>query len=199
MNAERGRPRSFDPEIALDRATEVFWRHGFRGASLAELTEATGLSKPSLYAAFGDKEALFLRCLQRYAQRYVAFQTALLDEETDTRRAVEGFLRAIVALQGDPKLPGGCMVVTGSADCGTAIPAAVDAALRSAAGSTEQRLLQRLQKDGHANARQLATLFSTVLTGTAVMAKSGQSLDKLQAAVDAAMLAWPAQTQRIKR
>ena len=51
MNAERGRPRSFDPDLALEQATEVFWRHGFQGTSLAELTEATGLSKPSLYAA----------------------------------------------------------------------------------------------------------------------------------------------------
>src|SRR6185369_12537216 len=99
MPAERGRPRSFDTETALERATEVFWRHGFQGASLAELTAATGLSKPSLYAAFGDKEALYLRCLQRYAERATAMQNKWLEHEPEARRAIEGFMRATAQLQ----------------------------------------------------------------------------------------------------
>ena len=67
MTGERGRPRNFDADTALDRALEVFWRHGFQGASLSELTEAMGLNKPSLYATFGDKESLYLKALDRYA------------------------------------------------------------------------------------------------------------------------------------
>jgi len=199
MNAERGRPRSFDTDTALDRATEVFWRLGYQGASLAELTEATGLSKPSLYAAFGDKEALYLQCLRRYAARAVELHAELLEREPDARRAVEGFLRAVVALQADPQMPGGCLAVTGSADCGSAAtPAAVAEALREAVSATERRLLLRLRKDERAGAlpagttaRQLAALFGALLNGTAVLAKSGQPRAKLDAIVDAAMLVWP--------
>lgn len=204
MSTERGRPRSFDTDTALEQATQVFWRHGFQGTSMADLTAATGLSKPSLYAAFGDKEALYLRCLERYAAQQVALDTALLEQEPDTRRAVEGFMRAMAELQADPKLPGGCFVVNGTADCGNpATPAAVEAALRAASGSTAERLRARLtqaQRRGElpagASARQLATLFATVLTGMAVMSKAGQPKARLHEAVDAAMLAWPAPPRR---
>jgi AcrR family transcriptional regulator len=199
MPAERGRPRSFDTETALERATEVFWRHGFQGASLAELTAATGLSKPSLYAAFGDKEALYLRCLQRYAERAVAMQNEWLEHEPEARRAIEGFMRATAQLQTSPQFPGGCLIVNGTADCGMpGTPPAVDQALRGASGGTEQRLLERLQRaerEGELpaglDASQLATLLATVLTGMAVMAKAGQPREKLDAVVTAAMAVWP--------
>lgn len=198
MTAERGRPRSFDTETALERATQVFWRLGFQGASMSELTAATGLSKPSLYAAFGDKEALYLECMRRYVARNVALQSELLDKEPDARRAVEGFMRAMAALQTDPSLPGGCFIVNGTADCGAAIPQAVDAALRAASGGTEQRLTQRLkraEREGQLpsvlKATPLATLFASVLTGMAVMAKSGQPRAKLEEVVEAAMAVWP--------
>src|SRR5437762_9726363 len=188
MNTERGRPRSFDTETALERATQVFWRHGFQGTSLAELTAATGLSKPSLYAAFGDKEALYLRCLQRYAERAVAMQTQWLEQEPDARRAIEGFMHATAELQSSPAFPGGCFIVNGTADCGMpGTPSAVDASLRGASGGTEQRLRERLkraERDGELppglDAAHLATLLATVLTGMAVMAKAGQPPEKLE-------------------
>lgn len=206
MTAERGRPRSFDTDIALDRATEVFWRHGYQGASLAELTAATGLSKPSLYAAFGDKAALYLRCLQRYGERQVELQTELLEREPDARRAIEGFLRAMARQQTDPLLPGGCLVVNGTADCGgPTTPPAVDEALRGASGGTEQRLLQRLkraEREGQLPAglrpKPLALLLGSVLTGMAVMAKSGQPRARLDDVVSAAMAVWPASTARAR-
>lgn len=201
MPAERGRPRSFDTETALERATEVFWRHGFQGASMAELTAATGLSKPSLYAAFGDKEALYLLCLQRYGDHQVALQTELLEAEPDARRAVERFMRAMAQHQTDPRQPGGCFVVNGTADCGApATPPAVDAALRGASGGAEQRLLNRLkraEREGQLPplyAKNLATLLASVLTGMAVMSKAGQPRRKLDEVVSAAMALWPAYT-----
>lgn len=199
MTAERGRPRSFDTETALEQATQVFWRLGYQGASMSELTAATGLSKPSLYAAFGDKEALYLECMRRYLARSVALQTQLLDDEPDARRAVEDFMRAMAALQADPALPGGCFIVNGTADCGGAtIPQAVDAALRAASGGTEQRLLERLKRAQREaqlppglKPGPLATLLASVLTGMAVMAKGGQPRSKLEEVVDAAMAVWP--------
>jgi len=199
MSTERGRPRSFDTDAVLAQATELFWRHGYQGSSLAELTAATGLSKPSLYAAFGDKESLYLQCLERYVQRQVDVQATLLDEEPDARRAVEGFLRAMAGMQSDPKLPGGCFVVTGLAECGNpGTPAAVEAALRKAMLSGGERLRQRLQRgerDGQlpegTDARRLGALFGAVLNGMAVMAKAGEPRRRLEEAVEAAMMVWP--------
>jgi len=199
MSAERGRPRSFDPDTVLEQATHVFWRHGFQGASMVDLTEATGLNKPSLYAAFGDKESLYLQCLERYMAQQVAVQTQLLEQEPDARRAVEGFMRTVAALQSDPSLPGGCFVVNGTADCGNpATPAAVEAALQKVSGGTTERLLRRLklaEKAGElppgVDAARLARLFSAVLTGMAVMSKAGQPKAKLDEVVDAAMMVWP--------
>jgi len=197
--AERGRPRGFDPEVVLERAMEVFWRHGFQGASLAELTAATGLSKPSLYAAFGDKEALYLRCLDHYGELATQRHTQLLEEEPDARRAIEGFMRAMAQMQTDPARPGGCFVVNGLADCGLqSTPPAVEEALRSTSGGPEQRLLARLkraEREGQLpqgfDAKRMATLFASVLRGMSVMAKGGDTRKRLDEVVTAAMAAWP--------
>lgn len=206
MSTERGRPRSFDTDTALEQATQVFWRHGFTGTSLSDLTEATGLSKPSLYAAFGDKESLYLHCLERYVARQVALQAELLEQEPDARRAVERFMRTMAAMQSDPSLPGGCFVVNGTADCGNpATPQAVEAALRKVSGSTTERLQQRLLQAERAgelppglDAARLARLFSAVLTGMAVMSKAGQPQARLDEVVDAAMMVWPPAAARKK-
>jgi AcrR family transcriptional regulator len=207
MNAERGRPRSFDIDTALDQATQVFWRHGFQGASLTHLTEATGLSKPSLYAAFGDKESLYLRCLERYVEMQVATQTALLEGEPDARRAVEGFLRTMAEMQSDPTVPGGCLVINGTADCGSpATPAAVEAALAKASDGTVERLRRRLKQAEKAgelppglDATRLAHLLGAVIAGMAVMSKTGQPREKLDEVVDAAMMVWPAAPRKAAR
>ncbi|MED5620576.1 TetR/AcrR family transcriptional regulator [Ideonella sp. BN130291] len=207
MNAERGRPRSFDMDTALEQATQVFWRLGFQGASMAELTAATGLSKPSLYAAFGDKESLYLQCLNRYVARQVELQVDLLEQEADARAAVEHFMRTMAAMQADPKLPGGCFVVTGTADCGSpGTPAAVEAALRNALGGGVARMQKRLERADPQtelppgmDAHQLATLFGAVLTGMAVMSKGGADRTRLEGVVDAAMAVWPPAPKRPRR
>ena len=79
---QKGRPREFDADEALDRALEIFWRKGYEGASLAELTEAMGINRPSLYAAFGNKEALFRRALDRYAEGPAAYTREALNAPT---------------------------------------------------------------------------------------------------------------------
>src|SRR5207249_2480008 len=80
--ARRGRPRTFDPNLALDRALEVFWRKGYEGASLSDLTKATGINRPSLYAAFGNKENLFRLALDRYIAGPIAYFREALAEPT---------------------------------------------------------------------------------------------------------------------
>ena len=196
---DRGRPRSFDTDTALDRALEVFWRDGFQGASLSTLTQAMGINKPSLYAAYGDKASLYLKALQRYAQRESARHVEALDREPDGRRAVELFLRSAVRSLTDRKKPNGCFVVSGTADCGIdGTPAEVQEALRQALRGGEVALRQRLQQakaDGHlsadADVLALASYFSTVMSGLAVQAKAGAARAKLESVVQAAMLAWP--------
>lgn len=199
MTRERGRPRTFDIDQALDRAMQIFWKHGYQDASLHELTDAMGLSKPSLYAAFGDKEALYLKGLQRYLALLIERHAARLDDEPDGRMAIDGFLRSVATMLADPELPGGCFIINGTADCGgSTIPASVEMALRAALQGTEALVLERLeraQRDGQLPAGLAATglagLFGSLIAGLAVFAKSGASRDKLMAVIDTAMAVWP--------
>jgi len=199
MTRERGRPRTFDIDVALDRAVDVFWKHGFQDASMHELTEAMGLSKPSLYAAFGDKQSLYLKTLERYVAQLFDRHAAALNDEADGRRAVEAFLRSLAGMLADPALPGGCFIITGTADCGgSTTPAAVELALREAMHGSEMMLLQRLQRaqaegDLPANARpeSLAAMFGSIIAGLAVMAKSGAARARLDMVIEVAMTVWP--------
>jgi len=201
MPRERGRPRAFDVDAALDRALEVFWKHGFQGASLLELTESMGLSKPSLYAAFGDKESLYLKALERYIALLISRHAGILDNEKDGRHAIEEFLRSMASMLADPSLPGGCFIINGTADCGGAsMPATVELALRKALQGSEMMLLKRLQRaqqEGQlppdASADDLAALFMSLIAGLAMLAKSGASKSKLDTVIDAAMTVWPVQ------
>ncbi len=199
MTHERGRPRNFDPDTALDRALEVFWRHGFQAASLADLTAAMGLSKPSLYAAFGDKESLYLQALERYVALQVAQHAAIFDTEPDARQALEKFLRTMAILLTDPAQPCGCLIVNGMADCGMAsTPPAIEQALRKAVQGSAARLHRKLtqaQRDGQLapgiNTSDLAAFFTSLLAGIGILAKAGGTRAKLDAVISAAMNAWP--------
>ena len=118
----RGRPREFDVDEALDRALEVFWRKGYEGASLPDLTEAMGINRPSLYAAFGSKEDLFRKALARYAEGPTAYACEALKAPT-ARAVVERLLAGTANLLSDPRNPRGCFAVQGALACGEeAIP-----------------------------------------------------------------------------
>src|ERR1700692_3383022 len=107
-----GRPRSFDVEKALDRALQVFWRKGYEGASVSDLTKAVGINRPSLYAAFGDKKALFRRALDRYLTGPAAYTQEALKEPT-ARAVVERLLQGAAGLDAAPRNPGGCLSAQG--------------------------------------------------------------------------------------
>jgi TetR/AcrR family transcriptional regulator, transcriptional repressor for nem operon len=110
------RPRSFDPDEALDAARDVFWQKGFQGTSLDDITAATGLAKPSLYAAFGDKNALFLKVLDRYHARIVANAERILNEGPSARDAIERWLKGFVPFCSGIKGSRGCLSVNTAAD-----------------------------------------------------------------------------------
>jgi AcrR family transcriptional regulator len=92
----RGRPRSYDPDAVLDCAAEVFWANGFAGTSLDELSAAMGMGRPSIYNAFGDKEALFLRTLERFRDTIGASPLQALRAGASVREGLSGFFRQIV-------------------------------------------------------------------------------------------------------
>lgn len=199
MNASRGRPRHFDPDQVLDAATRVFWACGYEGTSVNQLVEATGLNKPSLYAAFGDKEALYLAVVARYADGLERIQRELLETEPDAWRALEGLMRHSAAVLTDSDFPGGCLVVTGIADCGTPnLPEAAERALRDALARTTASISDRVARgvrDGQIpssiGADALSEAVATVLAGLAIRAKSGADRIALDRAVDAFVAPWP--------
>src|ERR1700694_1182397 len=112
-----GRPRSFDIDRALDRALQVFWRKGYEGSSLSDLTKAMGINRPSLYAAFGDKGKLFRKVLDRYAEGPASYSSAAL-EEPASRWVVERLLYGSADLLTSPGNPHGCLLVQGALACG---------------------------------------------------------------------------------
>lgn len=192
-----GRPRAFDLETALDRALQVFWRKGYEGTSLSDLTKAMGINRPSLYAAFGNKENLFRKALDRYAEGPAAYTRTALDEPT-ARAVVERLLHGVVDLLTDPCTPQGCLAVQGALACGEAADVIrQELVARRAAG--EAALCQRLERaradddlPADADAADLARYVTTVAQGMAVQAAGGASREELRRVVETALRAWPA-------
>jgi AcrR family transcriptional regulator len=140
------RPRSFDPDEALDLARDVFWQKGFQGTSLDDITAATGLNKPSLYAAFGDKNALFLKVLDRYHARLVANAERILKEGPAARDAIERWLTSFVPFCSGIKGSRGCLSVNTAAD-GAADQKAIRKRIERFNRKLEQLLSNRLRAD----------------------------------------------------
>src|SRR5580704_13875517 len=112
-----GRPREFDTDAALEKAMRLFWAKGYEGTSVGDLTETLGISRPSLYAAFGDKQALFRAALERYAAGPAGSVAVALGKHT-AREVAEHLLRGAADLQASTRNPGGCLTVNGGIACG---------------------------------------------------------------------------------
>ena len=192
----RGRPPAFCHEQALEKALQVFWRRGYEGASMAELTEALGMNKPSIYAAFGNKEALFRKALARYQQGAVAYIGEALQAPT-ARQAVEILLRKSAELLTDPANPRGCMVVQGALSCGESATA-IQQELSANRRAYEAALVQRFEqaKAGHdlpanTDCRALAKYIATLHQGMSIQATSGATREELDRMIDLALKCWP--------
>jgi AcrR family transcriptional regulator len=189
-----GRPRSFDPDAALDRAMHVFWAKGYEGASLSNLTRAMRINRPSLYAAFGNKEQLFRKALDRYMSVPVAwFGKALAAPKA--RDVVEQIFLGTARMAEDPTIPAGCLMVQGALACGNAPAQKEVAARRAAAEVALRRRLQRAKREGdlpkNADPAELAHYVMTVVRGMAVQSAGGASRDQLRRVAQIALRAWP--------
>lgn len=105
VTGQRGRPRSFDRDAALDKAMLAFWENGYEATSIADLTRALGIGAPSLYAAFGDKRKLFDEVVVVYGGRYADFAGVALAEEPTARAAIGRILREAAEIYTDPAHP----------------------------------------------------------------------------------------------
>ena len=199
MNSERGRPRAFEHDKALDSAMEIFWKHGYQAASLADLTRAMNLNKPSLYAAFGNKEKLYLACLQRYQSNHLDSIAESLESEPSARIAIANYLNSFAELFINPKLPGGCFVVNGTADVALpSTPTQVIEALQGASSSLNSTLEARIaravddrQLSSNTCVNELTMLYVAVIGGMALLAHVGSDAQALKAVVSGAMSKWP--------
>jgi AcrR family transcriptional regulator len=192
--ARLGRPRAFDPDVALDRAMYVFWAKGYEGASLSSLTRAMRINRPSLYAAFGNKEQLFRKVLDRYMDGPVAwFGEALAAPKA--RDVVEQIFLGTARMAENRSVPAGCLLVQGALACGNASARTEVAARRVAAEVALRRRLQRAKREGdlpkNADPAELAHYVMTVVRGMAVQSAGGASRDQLHRVAQIALRAWP--------
>lgn len=191
-----GRPRAFNTDKALGAAMQVFWRKGYEGTSLSDLTAAMGVNRPSLYAAFGDKEALFREVLNRYAAGPAAYMQAALSAPT-ARAAVERLLFGAVDLLTNPENPSMCLIAQGTLVCGEEadiIRREVSARRQKGEGHLRARL-KRAVSEGElppdTDAAALALYFATVARGLGVSASSGAGRKELLGVVQMALRLWP--------
>ena len=195
---KRGRPRKTDPDTALDAAMKVFWHNGYEGTSMSDLVVATGMAKPGLYAAFGDKEEIYTRALKHYFHQY---GTPLLDDilkspdrlEVVIRRA----LQTIADSASDKSGPSGCFAVHNIIECASQ-PPALETLGRAYNDKRHKTFLKRLRaakREGElpdtANARTLAEFYSGQVLALAVMARAGADRKSLYRFIDVAMKALP--------
>ena len=192
-----GRKRAFDEQDALDRAMRVFWENGYSGTSMSDLTAAMGINKPSLYAAFGNKERLFKSAVQRYSEVYGAphWQKLLKPADAPLAERVRGYLYAIVDQVCDPRTPQGCLFVNSTCESGSeSLPQDITNLLNSMGKDSQAALTDFLHKEqlegnlpAGTDVRRLAAYLLSFMYGLGVLVKSGNSRRALKAAVDAAV------------
>ncbi|MEW8436634.1 MAG: TetR/AcrR family transcriptional regulator [Candidatus Thiodiazotropha taylori] len=192
-----GRKRSFDKSEALDKAMRLFWENGYSGTSVSDLTQQLGINKPSLYAAFGNKEKLFQSALERYMACYAApllEQLTKTDEEPLAQR-IRHYMSNIIELVSDKTSPKGCLFVKSSCEAGgTGVPEEVTQALQSMGLDTRQvltSLFEQEQSRGRlpdtAEPNVMADYLMSVLYGISVLARQGRSKDELKTAAEFAV------------
>ncbi|MGI6855801.1 TetR/AcrR family transcriptional regulator [Mesorhizobium sp. 1B3] len=194
--AERGRPRAFDRSFALARAMELFWAKGYDNTSMSDLTAAMGINSPSLYAAFGSKEALFREAVRLYGRTESPEIWQAITEAATARDAVAGFLHTTADAFTKPGKPAGCLVVLGALHASDT-NAGVCQTLRDLRAENVTTLRERLdlavaagELPSGLDSASVAAFYVTVQQGMSIQARDGAGREMLHAIADGAMAAW---------
>lgn len=192
--AKLGRPRCFCEVSALDAAMRLFWERGYEGTSIADLTEAMGINRPSLYATFGDKESLFRRAMERYAEGPMSYLSEALERPT-AHEVIEALLYGTVNYLADPTHPKGCMSVQGGVACGVESQGIKDELIRRRVQG-ESRFRERFERakaEGDLadsiNPGDLARYLVAVMNGLGIQAVNGANSEEMRRVVDMALKA----------
>jgi AcrR family transcriptional regulator len=200
-----GRKRSFDKSDALDKAMRLFWENGYSATSVTDLTEALGINKPSLYAAFGNKETLFKTALEHYVTSYASPKLEQLSQPNGQPLAqrISNHINSIIDSVCDPTTPIGCLIVKSSCESGgTGLPEEVGKSLQTIGLATQHtlsRLFEQAQQNGdfsrNASPQASADYLMSVLYGITVLARQGRSRDDLYGIVEQAVNALPLKSE----
>ena len=181
----------------------LFWTKGFEGASLADLTSAMGINPPSLYAAFGDKEGLFLEAMERYQRRWRS--SCPWPDEPTGEKAVRRLLAECATAYTNPATPRGCLIMMG-VDTSASSTTRVQKALADKRTQGRDRLRDRIQRaiaereiPPSTDALALANYFMAIIAGMSLQARDGATRKTLLTMVDDAMRAWPEAARRDRR
>ena len=191
-----GRPRKFDYNDALDKAVLVFWEKGYEGASMPDLTAAMNMNRPSIYAAFGNKEELFCKALERYTEKTLEHVREALAKES-IKDAVAAFLCGAVNKLSCKDSPKGCMAVQGALACSDGAKIVQDYAIlrREKIVQVLQDRLEKGIRDGQlpkkTDTKDLARFYIAVVQGLAIQSASGVECDSLRGVANRALDALP--------
>jgi AcrR family transcriptional regulator len=192
----RGRPREFCVDQALVAALRVFWSKGYEGASMTDLTEAMGITRPSLYAAFGNKEALFRKALDLYETEKLSYIGEALKAPT-ARGVAQHLLEGALANQTNTDEPHGCLGVISSVAC-SAEAESIRSDVLERGKIAHAALIQRMERaiaegdfNGPVDADGITKYLTALLQGMAVQAGAGATREELQRLVDTSLMVWP--------
>ena len=196
-----GRQREFDKQVALDAAMEVFWSNGFNGTSLSDLTAAMGINKPSLYAAFGNKEALFISALGQYVEKHGSPHIDLLYEPNRSLRSrLRSYLKSVACMVCDPSLPGGCFVAATTNEAGgDCLPEGISQSVAKINQTTRKTFIEFFGQEAATSGSRtnedstqvLADYLLTLQYGLAVMARNGVKQKALDDVIEYAVSNYP--------
>lgn len=194
--AVKGRPREFCVDEALTAALRVFWSKGYESASISDLTEAMGITRPSLYAAFGNKEALFCKALDLYEREKLAYVNEALSAPT-ARQVAEHMLRGSLAIQTNECEPKGCLGVISSVACGEGAES-ISAHVAARRATSHQAMIDRFARakaegdlPAHVDVEGLTAYLLALLQGMAVQAGSGVPAEQLERLIETSLTVWP--------
>lgn len=195
--AQRGRPRTFDRDKALERAMQLFWERGYETTSLTDIATAMGIGMPSVYAAFGSKEQLFRDAVALYSRTHGSDE-APLERAGTAREAIEGMLRGMVERIAQDGRSFGCLIVLGAVNC-AADNAPVSDFLLDQRRATAQALHARLSRGrsegdvrGDADLQALTAFYGNTMAGLSLLARDGVSREYMDRVIGCAMAAWDA-------